>query len=173
MGEETRRKKLEIRNGEWEREGASRIGRRRWFCWCAGIPTRGSAWKRWRLVEAVPMKQGTRKRKPGEAGASRWVKVQKASGGIGHLGHTVTHGRDLLSPEALLDQEIIGYSENRSTLRANTNGCIDVLVTNQRAEETERQRSKGMHTASKKDSDQCQSHLTPALLSNVCSAMRA
>src|SRR5260370_764338 len=68
MGEETRRKKLEIRNGEWEREGASRIGRRRWVCWGAGIPTRGSAWKRWRLVDAVPMKPGTpTRRQQGDA----------------------------------------------------------------------------------------------------------
>jgi len=50
------------RNGS--RGGPSRILRgQRWFCWCAGIPTRLSGWKRWRRVEAVPMKQRTQTRK--------------------------------------------------------------------------------------------------------------
>jgi hypothetical protein len=39
---------------KWERGRPSRILRRqRWFCWCAGIPTRWSGWKGWRLVDAM------------------------------------------------------------------------------------------------------------------------
>ncbi len=66
MGEETRRKKLEIRNGEWEQ------GRAKPNPQAAALvllvrryPTRWSAWKRWRLVDGMGMRRTHGNRKNG------------------------------------------------------------------------------------------------------------